>query len=377
MPYNPLPKPLLLLTILLLLPATAFSQANDFVVHEWGTFTSIAAKNGQMQGWRPLNGSSDLPSFVYKIPVSQNRQCKICTWAKVRMETPVLYFYTDHEVAVNVKVDFPQGKITEWFPKANVGNTSIAWSNIVINPKSEICYQQEAKESHYYPARETDAAPIAIQNGQQTEYEKFLFYRGTGNFDLPLSVQLSNNQVKIKSAAPDPPGTVFLFENKAGKIGFQSINLTRRETIIERPALTQAVTVVLTKLEQALIAQGLYPKEAQAMLKTWRDSWFEEGLRVFYFTPPADTDQILPLTITPKPTKTVRVLVGRIEILTPEFEQKIQALAARLSDDPQAENKLRRLGRFAEPVILEILPQTKDAQLKAKLNGLLQVLSQE
>ena len=113
------------------------------------------------------------------------------------------------------------------------------------------------------------------------------------------------------------------------------------------------------------------------MLKTWRDSWFEEGLRVFYFTPPADTEQILPLTITPKPAKTVRVLVGRIEILTPEFEQQIQGLAARLSDDPQAENKLRRLGRFAEPVILEILPQTKDAQLKAKLNGLLQVLSQE
>ena len=135
---------LFILTGLLLLTISIHAQANDLIVHEWGTFTSIAGKNGEAQTWRPLNGASDLPSFVYKIPVSQNRQCKICTWAKVRMETPVLYFYTDHEVAVNVKVDFPQGKITEWFPKANVGNTSIAWSNIVINPKSEICYQQEA-----------------------------------------------------------------------------------------------------------------------------------------------------------------------------------------------------------------------------------------
>ena len=155
------------------------------------------------------------------------------------------------------------------------------------------------------------------------------------------------------------------------------MNLSRRETVIERPALTQNVAAVLTALEKSLLAQGLYPKEAQAMLKTWRDSWFEAGLRVFYLTPPADTDQILPLTITPKPAKTVRVLVGRIEILTPEFAQKIQGLAARLLNDPLAETELRRLGRFAEPVILEILSQTKDEQLKARLQGLLQVVSKD
>src|ERR1700730_15338945 len=38
---------------------------NRLVVHEWGTFTSIAGKNGAYLEWRPLNGSSDLPSYVY------------------------------------------------------------------------------------------------------------------------------------------------------------------------------------------------------------------------------------------------------------------------------------------------------------------------
>ena len=366
---------LLILTGLLLLTISIHAQANDLIVHEWGTFTSIAGKNGQAQTWRPLNGTSDLPSFVYKTTNAQN--CKICTWAQVRMETPVLYFYADHEVEANVKVAFPQGKVTEWFPTANVGNTFIEWNNIHINPKSEICYQQEAKDSHYYPARETDAAPLAIQNGQKTEYEKFLFYRGAGNFDLPLSVQLSNDQIKIKSAVPAQLGTIFLFENKAGKIGFQAINLSRQETTIERSALTQSITTVFTELEKSLLAQGLYPKEAQAMIKTWRDSWFEEGLRIFYLTPPVDTEKILPLTVTPRPTKIVRVLVGRIEILTPEFTQKIQGLATHLLDDPQAETEIRGLGRFAEPVILEILSQTKDEQLKARLQGLLQVVSKD
>ena len=34
------------------------------------------------------------------------------------METPVVYFYTDKETKVSVKVDFPRGWITEWYPFA-------------------------------------------------------------------------------------------------------------------------------------------------------------------------------------------------------------------------------------------------------------------
>lgn len=359
----------LILFIVLLLPASILAQSKDFEVHEWGTFTSIACKNGQPQVWRPLNGASDLPSFVYKIPDAQSN-CKICTWAQVRMETPVLYFYSGHEIAVNVNVDFPGGKITEWFPKAKIGNTSISWNNVILNPKSEICYGQEAKESHYYPARETDAIPLAVQGEKKTEYEKFLFYRGVGNFDLPLSVQLKDQQIRINTAVSAQLGTVFLFENQAGKIGFQSIKLSSSETVVERQPLTQSIEVVLSELEKSLLAQGLYPREAQAMLKTWRDSWFEEGLRVFYFTP--NTEQILPLTITPKPTKTVRVLVGRIEILTPEFVNKIQGLAARLLTDPTAEKEIRKQGRFADGILQEMWTTTHDERLKARLQRLWQ-----
>src|SRR5258706_9569458 len=52
--------------------ATAKNQiakraGNRLVVHEWGTFTSIAGKNGASLEWRPLNGASDLPSFVYDL----------------------------------------------------------------------------------------------------------------------------------------------------------------------------------------------------------------------------------------------------------------------------------------------------------------------
>src|SRR5207245_4170326 len=36
----------------------------------------------------------------------------------VRMETAVLYFYSSRELDAHVKVAFPQGLITEWYPQA-------------------------------------------------------------------------------------------------------------------------------------------------------------------------------------------------------------------------------------------------------------------
>ncbi len=63
-----------------------------------------------------------------------------------------------------------------------------------------------------------------------------------------------------------------------------------------------SVESVKQDLETLLARHGLYPKEAEAMVKTWEDSWFEEGFRVFYVLPRQQTDAILPLEITPSLT---------------------------------------------------------------------------
>src|SRR5437588_11881246 len=81
----------------------SIANQNNLVVHEWGTFTSIAGKDGVALEWRPLNGSIDLPKFVYTI---QNHDeglrhgPKADLTAAVRMETPVLYFYSAGETDV-------------------------------------------------------------------------------------------------------------------------------------------------------------------------------------------------------------------------------------------------------------------------------------
>src|SRR6266849_8003851 len=74
------------------------AKENRLVVHEWGTFTSIAGKDGVALEWRPLNGSSDLPKFVHTSQEEglglRHVQSKAELSGLIRMETPVLYFYS-------------------------------------------------------------------------------------------------------------------------------------------------------------------------------------------------------------------------------------------------------------------------------------------
>ncbi len=86
------------------------------VVHEWGTFTSVAGEDGGAVEWVPPNGPQDLPCFVDRVGFN------IKGWlpATVRMETPVLYFYSSEERTVDVRVRFRRGIISEWYPRADV-----------------------------------------------------------------------------------------------------------------------------------------------------------------------------------------------------------------------------------------------------------------
>ncbi|MFN0108073.1 MAG: hypothetical protein ACKVZH_04400 [Blastocatellia bacterium] len=346
------------------------SSSNKLAVHEWGTFTSVSTADGKRQTWSPLTGPSDLPSFVYRSKQQTEfvrGNCVKCGWAYVRMETPVLYFYADRETDVSVNVAFPKGSITEWFPQAGQVGSGINWGNFTVRPGAQPNFRVEKAESHYYPARETDAAPLQL-GGEQ---EKFLFYRGIGNFDLPITTKLAGDQVTVKNTGRESLAQVILFENRGGKVGWRVLNSLQGETTITRPALDQAIDVLRCDLEKTLTAQGLYEKEAAAMVKTWRDSWFEEGLRVFYIVPRQTTDAILPITIKPEPTELARVLVGRLEIITPEMELAIQSAAKKFFEGTaesraDAVKALQPYGRFAEPTLRRLMEEAhKIGQAKA------------
>jgi hypothetical protein len=354
------------------------------VVHEWGTFTSIAGRDGVALDWRPLNGPSDLPKFVHTIQEGNDGlrhrtvQGKESMTARVRMETPVLYFYSGKEMDVSVKVDFPNGKITEWYPQARAVGTNVDWGKLKVMPGAALTFPVESAHSHYYPAREVDSAPVQVcsTNNKPAQQEKFLFYRGVGNFDLPLSVKLEGENVHLKNLGKEEIKNLIIFENRGGKVGYRLCDDFTGEMTHERPVLDKSMDSLLEDLKQILVANGLYEKEAAAMIKTWRNSWFEEGMRVFYILPRQTTDAILPVTIEPAPAELVRVLVGRAEVITPQMEKTVQQQLSLLRD-PKPEvretamREIRKYGRFSEPILKRLLEQESDRAMKTRIRKLI------
>src|SRR5215475_12216838 len=91
-----------------LLAGAAKAQPPGIVAHEWGTFTSIAGNSGTAVQWYPWAAPSELPGFVEHLQV-QARDFKLNLNGTIRMETPVLYFYSSKESVLSVHVSFSKG----------------------------------------------------------------------------------------------------------------------------------------------------------------------------------------------------------------------------------------------------------------------------
>lgn len=337
----------------------------DVTVHEWGTFTSIAADDGSAVDWLPLDGPQDVPCFVDRY------RFNIKGWLSgtVRMETPVLYFYSREPTRVDAKVTFKQGMVTEWYPHAEVVpngsaftfadpafSSTIAWTGVTVTPGRAEEFPTEDQPSHYYAARATDAAPVRVSG----EDEKFLFYRGIGGFQPPIAAAVgSDGQILVRNTSGGPVGDVVLFENRGGTMAYALQHVGDGRVTTALPALDGKSIAPTAELEGVLIANGLYPKEAKAMVATWRDSWFEEGARLIYIAPRDAIDAILPLSIRPEPASITRVFVGRIELMTSRTKQDVRA--ALLNDDRAT---LLKYGRFLRPIVHRVSQDSTLAESK-------------
>ena len=355
------------LTLLYFALAGTFGAQNvssDLTAHEWGTFTSIAGTEGHAIEWVPTSGSglasSELPSFIEHL---RGGAFKPGLRGTVRMETPVLYFYSPQETTVSVKVSFRQGLITEWYPSASqvepsqVSNAaalyerhvngSIAWNSVKVSPNLAAHFPRDREGRQYYAARETSSAPLVVHGPAGDQQEKFLFYRGVSSFSVPVSASASpDGELHITNLGQDEIPAVILFERRGDKLGYRLGGALQGEMSLESPDLTASFESLSRDLEDILTGQGLYPDEARAMIETWHDSWFEEGSRLLYVVPNHFTHAILPLTINPTPSQTVRVFVGRLELVSPAT---LKAVATGLATHDRV--TIDRYGRFLSAIL--------------------------
>jgi hypothetical protein len=331
-----------ILAVVLALPlfgTGSIQPVSPVTVHEWGTFTSVTGIDGESVAWAPLRAAADLPCFVHSVGPAKY-------WpGLVRMETPVDYFYTQTPARISVHVDFPDGTITEWYPKAVQANQTIDWNDLNILPGATLTLPSSKGASRYYAARETDSAPLQSGN----ENEKVLFYRGMGNFKVPLEPTAVGNGIFLRNIGAETIPLAILFENQDGRIGYRVVRDLKNSTELYAPDPNASFDSLRSDLTAALEQSGLYPKEAAAMIETWRDSWFEQGMRVIYLMPRAAVDKVLPLRVTPAPRETQRVFVGRVELLSPWTERTIRA--AMETNDTKT---LDRFERFLAPFLAQI-----------------------
>ena len=379
-------------------------DGKGFVVHEWGTNTVVVGSDGGML--RGLHHEQeDLPSFVYDrvkaggLPGS--------TSVIEKMETPVTYFYAPSELAVTAKVGFPAGVLTQWYPAVRSFAPQIArtfpaggpmqlldpvldphfpfanaqcaanlsgvqgglldWGALTILAPGATGPMPEASLDAFTWSYARDVAANVVRLtgapgvGTDAQHEKFLFYRGLGAFPLPWTVTAkSGGAVSLANPTKQKLGAAFVLNVGANAGAFQAfpegvsqgMSLDAIAPSIEGASpLAQYADQLAASVTQALDASGLYHDESVAMVRTWKAQWFRTpGLRVLYLMPAAAIDEQIPLTITPKPDTTVRVMMMRVEIVTPEQEQAdVAAANAFVADEPQAEAYFAALGRFAEP----------------------------
>ena len=152
-------------TICFAIAPAASLAAPGYTLHEWGTFTTVIGSDGTHLSGVHLE-DAPLPEFVYElddIPAALAAQARQFTKGRalvpgrsivgvnVRLETPVLYFYTDEAFDAQVDVGFKGGSIGQWFPQRSAGekpapsgrldfrqprNGSIRW-NVRVEPPGE------------------------------------------------------------------------------------------------------------------------------------------------------------------------------------------------------------------------------------------------
>lgn len=355
--------------------ASGAAPTAELVVHEWGTITTVHAADGTPQtGLNKIDAGDVLPDFVHRYEPESTRFDPAKKLAKsplvpgrpdvtMRLETPVIYFHppAGFDQAFDVSVLFRGGVINEFYPaaepavyldvarihdKQSAGVIGRQWTGETLNNFVLGSLEWRGVRLHTLVVAPLTNDPVwlaprapqsaSVYLPESGEGERYLFYRGVAA--LPALLQTRHERGAVRLLAPahlawleadslvvpqawlvgvGQDQTIAFREHGAITLnksapGRELARLGRFTRADHRPPNLAALRA---SLRAALIRQGLFADEAEAMLNTWKHSYFEKpGLRVFYVVPPEWTDHFLPLTLS-VPARIRRVIVGRIDLL--------------------------------------------------------------
>jgi hypothetical protein len=280
----------------------------------------------------------------------------------MRLETPVIYFHPPAGSSTvrpfDVNVSFRGGVLNEFYPTAKASialdmdridtkmraGVLTLWDGYVLNnyvvgalrwsgvSLKETVPLPRTTSRVWLAPRAVRSAGVALPSG---EGERYLFYRGVAHLDALVQTELMSSSVRLRA----PQHLVWMRDSSMTipRLWLVDVRADGRAAFSEREALVIAkdaesrelgtlplfagadysatgIANLRQSMKKGLMSAGLFDDEAEAMLETWRDSYFNApGLRLLYLVPNAWTSYFLPLRIS-APNELTRVLVGRIDL---------------------------------------------------------------
>jgi hypothetical protein len=384
-------------------------------VHEWGVFAvhgDLELANADMRAeWAAL------PKFVFgqtagrELPINQPQLTIVLK--------PVVFFHATEPLALELRVDFPGGMPTVWWPRT-VYPAHQPGQCPGDGKKKETFRHLEWHVQLTKPAKgqKADAQPLAVDKGHwietlravkaddvltkqdvmeygglvgdvkdlpvpQVERERFIYYDGLVPIGKRVAVRVEKDKVLVESRVKHPVYDVTVVDRRTPDhtlvARLPKLEAGAKPTPLEFTELNamewpQAGVVTLTK---QLKDAGLFEDEARALAVVWKAEFFQaEGLTLFYRLPQEEYEKLLPMKLKPRPEKLVRVGLVLQPHCEPDLAERVADLAQDLGSEEfekreGAQQSLEKMGRAAFVHLRRVRAAIKSPEALRRIDELL------
>ncbi|HEV3237048.1 MAG TPA: hypothetical protein VGZ25_08675 [Gemmataceae bacterium] len=385
------------------------SVQKGLVVHEWGVFSAhddLEMANAEMKAeW------DSLPKFIY----GQMAGRKLPDfYGNYVVRKPVVFFHAPETIAMEMRVDFPQGMPVVWWPRTSRPTLTrgardpdakpgepfhyLRWDFFVKQNAADVKMLTVPKDHWVSALRNVEADEVLCNsernlNGrlrpgryrEQAEREKFIYYDGVIPNPAAIDLTALMDKEMARSRVKFPLFDLTVVDRRSRdhvRIG----RIDKLDALAkERPLrwTEQKAADWQDDAAKALVGQlkkaDLFEDEANALVEIWKKDLFQaEGLTCFYRIPQEEYDRLLPVTLKPRPEKLVRIGLVHQRITDPSIAEKVAQLVKRMDDDSfpvreKAQEDLERMGRKAYSALKRLQKSPQSAEVKRRLDAVLAV----
>jgi hypothetical protein len=341
-----------------------FDEQKGLVVHEWGVFRvhdDVEVANADMKAeW------DSLPKFIYGHLPGREDHTDSNEGKLIIVTKPVLFFHSANALELDVQVGFPGGIPVVWWPSTiapisgQLGGlnptveSTLKWHLFVKGIKGATAPALEAvpKDHWYAKLRTVQAEDVWVatkddgrlggfgRNLSVQQRERFVYYDGLPGPLPGVRLTFSDGKVTVSNPSKYPIYDLTITDRRLGD-HVRIAHIAKLDALAKKKLLEFAEIKAKgwladeskTLLEQ-LKKTGLNEDEALSLVDIWKGEFFQgDGVSAFFRLPQDQYERLLPLTLSVKPEKLVRVGLVHQPHCEPDLADRIARLVKDLNDD--------------------------------------------